>query len=856
MEKLMKSSVARIFAGILLAIMIEITFLSGVLTIGIYLNCGYIPSGKSEAKKQIVQNITWDYLEDISAYYRAVLDNEKYVVMEYQNSLDSENCNLSFTVEPIKDDFNQEYYDELPILNNFELESKQYQGVFERYVVYDEKDFYTNTPLSTKQALSCIASANKANIIVYDDADTENDENIYSYEYTDLIVSYGDEIESGIGADGMYLDDGKFYTREELYNFGYTDKFIDSYSYITNNDLGYGTYSLDGATLYHYGPLTANEDINYSFTEIYGLPQIYVTDIFNEDGALGIYIPELNETYYFETYSYVYNNILRKHEYLTKRYNSINYYTYYDPESGIVVDYECGKELGFVVTVEVAKNLTAHDRYMNSWTLWLVDHFYGISIPILILAAILSIALSVFVIVSAGHRKDTDEIVLTAFDKIPIDILILIPVLLLQFIFERYMYDSYYIYSRMVGYISNRLIGIGLIGFALLFVPIYLKTIAARSKAGTILSNTVIVRLIKLVFKFIRFIGGAIAHTSVYLVKNVNIYIKYIVGFFGISFVIWFITIMYDGCIIGEGMWLGAMALIWLGLLILLIKGLVDMSKLKKGGIELAAGNNDYKINTEKMSWEFKKHAEQLNAIGDGIQTAVDERMKSERMKTELITNVSHDIKTPLTSIINYVDLLQKEDIQNEKATEYLKVLERQSARLKKLIEDLIDASKASTGNMKVTLEDVDVEIMLGQAMGEFEDKLSRRNLKVVQNLKAENMMVVADGKLLWRVIANLFSNVSKYSVDSSRVYIDTKNVGENKLEIVMKNISKEEINVSGDELLERFVRGDSSRNTEGSGLGLSIAKSLMELMGGDLSIVVDGDLFKVILILSVCVAN
>ena len=274
--------------------------------------------------------------------------------------------------------------------------------------------------------------------------------------------------------------------------------------------------------------------------------------------------------------------------------------------------------------------------------------------------------------------------------------------------------------------------------------------------------------------------------------------------------------------------------------------------------MQLAGGNSDYKIDTDRMFWEFKNHGEQLNCIGDGIQGAVEEQMKSERMKTELITNVSHDIKTPLTSIINYVDLLEKENIENEKAKEYLEVLDRQSARLKKLIEDLIDASKASTGNMTVNLETVDIGIMLGQAEGEFGDKLDAGKLKIKENYRSCNKQVIADGKLLWRVIANIFSNICKYAEPGSRVYIDIDSMKDtddrDKLMVAFKNISKEELNISGDELMERFVRGDSSRNTEGSGLVLSIAKSLMELMDGNLDIIVDGDLFKVIIVLNVAI--
>jgi signal transduction histidine kinase len=385
----------------------------------------------------------------------------------------------------------------------------------------------------------------------------------------------------------------------------------------------------------------------------------------------------------------------------------------------------------------------------------------------------------------------------------------------------------------------------------IILFPIYVNTIAVRSKTETLLKNTVIWRLIKLVWKVICFICSKISYAFSYIIRNMNLLWKYILAFAFVSFVE-LIAYIFSW---NSTMDFGVMFFVLFKVLIFVffLKALVDMNKLKKAGVQLAGGNSEYKVDTDKMYWEFKGHGNELNCIGDGIHKAVDERLKSERMKTELITNVSHDIKTPLTSIINYVDLLEKEDIQGEKAKEYIEVLDRQSNRLKKLIEDLIDASKASTGNMTVTLETVDAGIMLGQAIGEFQDRLSARQLKVVENNRAEHTNVTADGKLLWRCLANVFSNLCKYSEENTRVYIDTENTDDGKgLAITVKNISKDELNISGDELMERFVRGDSSRNTEGSGLGLSIAQSLMELMNGELKIVVDGDLFKVVLLLRV----
>lgn len=267
---------------------------------------------------------------------------------------------------------------------------------------------------------------------------------------------------------------------------------------------------------------------------------------------------------------------------------------------------------------------------------------------------------------------------------------------------------------------------------------------------------------------------------------------------------------------------------------------------LYEGTARIREGGIDEPIPLDKLKGLFKKHAENINTLGEGIDAAVQERIRSERFKTELITNVSHDIKTPLTSIINYVDLIKKEDVKDETMLEYVDVLDRQSARLKKLIEDLMEASKASTGNVEVNLEECDVSVILGQAIGEFEDKMTAKELIPIVTYPENPINIKADGRHLWRVFDNLLNNICKYALPGTRVYINVVESEEgSSVDVVFKNISSTQLNISSDELMERFVRGDSSRNTEGSGLGLSIAKSLTELMNGELLLDVDGDLFK-----------
>lgn len=272
------------------------------------------------------------------------------------------------------------------------------------------------------------------------------------------------------------------------------------------------------------------------------------------------------------------------------------------------------------------------------------------------------------------------------------------------------------------------------------------------------------------------------------------------------------------------------------------------LRRLQKGGEALAAGDLAYQTDTKGLPHDLKKHAEDLNSIGGGMAIAVREQLKSERMKTELITNVSHDLKTPLTSVINYADLIGKEPCENAKIKEYSGVLLRQSERLKRLIDDLVEASKASTGNLEVDLVPCDASVFLAQAAGEYEEKLRDAGLALVTKQPDEEVSIMADGRRMWRIFDNLMSNIVKYSLSGTRVYLSLEQADGDAV-ITFRNTSREPLDaVNTEELVERFTRGDASRNTEGSGLGLAIAKSLTELQGGKFLVSADGDLFKVIL--------
>lgn len=278
---------------------------------------------------------------------------------------------------------------------------------------------------------------------------------------------------------------------------------------------------------------------------------------------------------------------------------------------------------------------------------------------------------------------------------------------------------------------------------------------------------------------------------------------------------------------------------------VFLLRESIQDQKLLDGMKKLKEGDLEYQYELEEYDGFRKEFATALNGVHEVFLNSVMESMKNERMQTDLITNVSHDIKTPLTSIINYVDLLKRENIENEKARGYIEVLEQKSYRLKHLTEDLVEASKISSGNIKLECTQIHMQEMLYQASGEFVDKFEARELKLIENIPQEPLYIRADGRRLWRVLENLFNNVAKYAMSNTRVYVDLLDLG-HEIKFSIKNISEQRLNIDAKDLTERFIRGDISRSTEGSGLGLSIAKNLTEIQGGNFSVYLDGDLFRV----------
>ena len=367
---------------------------------------------------------------------------------------------------------------------------------------------------------------------------------------------------------------------------------------------------------------------------------------------------------------------------------------------------------------------------------------------------------------------------------------------------------------------------------AVILFYLILTAFAAQCKAGTVLRGTAIALILRLLWKALRWLG--------YVIVRIPLVWKTALA---VAAMLAFDFLCLANKLDGESLW--AMLIVNLLAGLFLIYLAIGLKKLQKGGSALAEGNYSAPVDTKGLIGDLRRHGNDLNAIQQGVQKAVEQQMRSERMKTELITNVSHDIKTPLTSIVNYVDLLKRERIDNPTAVQYIEVLDRQSARLRRLTDDLVEASKAASGSITVTLSDTDVNVFLTQAVGEYRQRLTESGVEPVLVLDESDPHIKADGKLLWRVLDNLLSNVNKYAMPGTRVYISSE-TSENRVFITVKNVSRYPLNISADELTERFVRGDASRSTEGSGLGLSIASGLTKLQKADFVLSVDGDLFKV----------
>lgn len=447
------------------------------------------------------------------------------------------------------------------------------------------------------------------------------------------------------------------------------------------------------------------------------------------------------------------------------------------------------------------------------------------------LSSILLVAMIIYLIWAIGHEKDKKEIQLGGIDKVPYEILLTI------IFFALGIFISIGIASVEIRIPQKMLIPLIVLSYlgsyASLAVGISttIKRLKAKSFWHSFLIYKIYYWLKEKTKKFFKVVSDKNSSK-----KKITIFYW---GFIIVSGLIFLATASGIGVLL--------LLVFWTWIYILILKYIEKVDKINKALKEIYEGNPNVYLEKEELTGVLKQMAEYINDIAGGFTNAIEQSLKSERLKTELITNVSHDIKTPLTSIINYVDLLKQENIEDEKIKQYIDILNQKSLRLKKLIEDLVEASKVSSGNVKLNIEVIDLKELLAQTLGEFEDRFETKKLKIDIEMPNEEVKIKADNRYMYRVIENLFSNITKYSIDNSRVYISlTKQNDRIKLEI--KNISKDKLNITPDELMQRFVRGDKSRYTEGSGLGLSIAKSLTEMQGGKFDINIDGDLFKVII--------
>lgn len=485
------------------------------------------------------------------------------------------------------------------------------------------------------------------------------------------------------------------------------------------------------------------------------------------------------------------------------------------------------------------------------------DSFTRGDIRVLYWAVGLTVAfliLTVFLMCCAGRRPGAETFILNWSDKIPYDLYLF--AMGCAGIFACGMGISLLLYSYRAVFLGSGDYVMLFSGSALCFTATAaigeaaVMSTATRIKAHTLLRNTLTWRLCFWCWRlcgkmwqgcrsFARSLGATVG--SIPLTGRV---VAFSLGYLMLNaFLAWGLFRSYE-----SGFYLLLLFLFNGFALFLICRWTVQWQNLRQGAQAIVGGQPDTVIDTTDMTFfpDLRTHAEALNDLGSAINTAVEERLKSERMKAELITNVSHDLKTPLTSIINYVDLLKKEDIQGEKAQEYIEVLDRKSQRLKKLTEDLVEASKASTGTLTVNTERLGMIQLVEQALGEYTAKFEEAGLTLISTLPEQEAYVTADGRHLWRIVDNLLGNCVKYAMPGTRVYLDMT-VWDGWVTLSLKNISAQQLNIPADQLMERFVRGDESRTTEGSGLGLSIARSLTDLQGGKFRLEVDGDLFKAV---------
>lgn len=703
---------------------------------------------------------------------------------------------------------------------------------------------------------------NKENALAWLKFTDENEFNTYDFSFWDMLFGryrglHMQEIKYYTKVDHFIYDDGVIYCyagdtlfRIDSFSFSMVPTQSDlepyvEYTYRESDDGG--GYCAENGELLKKGklePYLKSSELRFDFD---GLEAGYLWS--KKDGIYPIRQESIAETYpkaevfQWQDFSFAYENNQGLIYYNPHQEKEVTEYTLYltvaDPLKGSKVSVSSlfSNETGSGSRIVIDSGKTqffqkAHTlagvvvqlRKTSGWWLLLSALVWLVSLGVLF--------------VSAGWKKGFDTVQIRRIDRIPFAIytgitgLVVIGCGLICL----YMGDGLFRNAR-----AEYCVAYFAIAFALaeLIVYEYVISIIARIRAGKFWHYT----LLRLLLNPFRRIKRELHEIRLALLANLSMTVK-VTAVFLVVFLIEAFLLLCAGADGGIIMVYLLWKVVEYGVL---LKIVVQFRQIFDGGERIAKGDYLHPIHTEKMMYELRTHAENLNNVQTGVAAAVEEKMKSERFRTELITNVSHDIKTPLTSIINYVDLIKKEPTESETMREYIEVLDRQSNRLKKLIEDLMEASKASTGNLPVNPEVCDATVVLTQIVGEFSERAEKNQLEMVVECPQPPVEIYVDGRHLWRIIDNLMGNICKYAQPGTRVYI-TLETFHGMVIMTFRNISKDRLKMTGEELFGRFVRGDSSRNTEGHGLGLSIAKSLTELMHGNLAVQMDGDLFKVIL--------
>lgn len=656
------------------------------------------------------------------------------------------------------------------------------------------------------------------------------------------------------------LKDSTYYSVEEYFN---SEDFLGTYMSKLSTIANRLIYSnpqynniKDGDTYIFY---SSNGEFDYRLINMYFLviyknkafTNVELTSEVSTIETIKNFIKSVPES---QTFNIVEGKVETNSEILRKRaeqYLDSFIYTYYTtnpaelyPSESYSIDYSNSKEYITTNITDFSIYTSYTENFIDSSKQLLLckfierlrpyENFFYISMPI---CMVLSVLILLYLLISVGHKKGVKGISTSDFDKIPLEIICFIATCVIGIITVLLMEGINTTEIEVILSLTFTVYFTTFIICSIIFDTV-VKRIKSKTFWKTTLTGKLIIMLLKPIHKFENFIQE-VRGTSKYFSNTIK---KFIIFFCIEVFLAFIVFVLFRS----DTLLFLLLEFILVAIFILrIIKAISDYDKIQTKLKEMYEGNNQTQLNEEEFIPEFHQSVSYLNDISNGLENAIQDRMKSERLKTELITNVSHDIKTPLTSIINYVDLIKQENIQNEKVNEYIGILDNKSQRLKKLIEDLVEASKVSTGNVKLNLEKINIVELINQAVGEFEDKFNLKGLDIVIDSNENEIYIIADSRYMYRIIENLFSNISKYALENSRVYIDLVKE-DDKVYIKMKNISKEKLNIPAEELMQRFVRGDKSRTTEGSGLGISIAQNLTEIQNGKFNLIVDGDLFKV----------